>query len=127
MRPAPAGRVVRWVTAQPATSLYTTSIAQAEILHGILLLPPGRRRTTLQAAAEAMFNEDFDGRVLPFGSQSALIYASIAVERRRAGRPISQFDAPIAAISRSAGAAIATRNVSDYEGCGVKVINPWEA
>jgi len=127
MRPAPAERVVRWVAAQPATSLYTTSITQAEILHGILLLPRGRRRTTLQAAAEAMFNEDFDGRVLPFGSQSAVIYASIAVERRRAGRPISQFDAQIAAISRSAGAAIATRNVSDYEGCGVTVINPWQA
>jgi predicted nucleic acid-binding protein len=127
MRPVPTERVVRWVAAQPATSLYTTSIAQAEILHGILLLPRGRRRTTLQAAAESMFNEDFDGRVLPFGSQSAVIYASIAVERRRAGRPISRFDAQIAAISRSAGAAIATRNVSDYEGCGVKVINPWEA
>jgi predicted nucleic acid-binding protein len=127
MRPVPTERVVRWVAGQPATSLYTTSIAQAEILHGILLLPRGRRRTTLQAAAESMFNEDFDGRVLPFGSQSAVIYASIAVERRRAGRPISRFDAQIAAISRSAGAAIATRNVSDYEGCGVKVINPWEA
>jgi len=127
MRPVPTERVVRWVAAQPATSLYTTSITQAEILHGILLLPRGRRRTTLQAAAEAMFNEDFDGRVLPFGSQSAVIYASIAVERRRAGRPISQFDAQIAAISRSAGAAIATRNVSDYEGCGVTVINPWQA
>jgi len=127
MRPVPTERVVRWVAAQPATSLYTTTIAQAEILHGILLLPRGRRRTTLQAAAESMFNEDFDGRVLPFGSQSAVIYASIAVERRRAGRPISRFDAQIAAISRSAGAAIATRNVSDYEGCGVKVINPWEA
>jgi predicted nucleic acid-binding protein len=118
---------VRWVAIQPATSLYTTSIAQAEILHGILLLPRGRRRTNLHAAAEAMFNEDFDGRVLPFGSQSAVIYASIAVDRRRAGRPISQFDAQIAAISRSAGAAIATRNVSDYEGCGVTVINPWQA
>jgi predicted nucleic acid-binding protein len=127
MRPVPTERVVRWVAAQPATSLYTTTIAQAEILHGILLLPRGRRRTTLQAAAESMFNEDFDGRVLPFGSQSAVIYASIAVDRRRAGRPISQFDAQIAAISRSAGAAIATRNVSDYEGCGVTVINPWQA
>jgi hypothetical protein len=127
MRPVPTERVVRWVAIQPATSLYTTSIAQAEILHGILLLPRGRRRTTLHAAAEAMFNEDFDGRVLPFGSQSAVIYASIAVDCRRAGRPISQFDAQIAAISRSAGATIATRNVSDYEGCGVTVINPWQA
>jgi len=127
MRPAPSERVVRWVAAQPATSLYTTSVTQAEILHGIMLLPSGRRRIALEAAAEAMFSEDFGGRVLPFGSEAAHPYARIAAERRRAGRPISHFDAQIAAIARSAGAEIATRNVADYDACGVQVINPWEA
>jgi hypothetical protein len=127
MRPAPSERVVRWVAAQPATSLYTTSITQAEILHGIMLLPSGRRRNSLQTAAEAMFSEDFGGRILPFGSDATHPYARIAAERRRAGRPISHFDAQIAAIARSAGAKIATRNVADYEACGVQVINPWEA
>ena len=126
MRPAPSERVVRWIAGQPATSLYTTSITQAEILHGIMLLPSGRRRSALEFAAEAMFSEDFGGRVLPFGSEAALPYARIAAERRRAGRPISHFDAQIAAIARSAGAAIATRNVADYDACGVEVINPWE-
>ncbi len=126
MRPAPSERVVRWVAAQPATSLYTTSVTQAEILHGIMLLPSGRRRIALESAAEAMFSEDFGGRVLPFGSEAAHPYARIAAERRRAGRPISHFDAQIAAIARSAGAAIATRNVADYDACGVQVINPWE-
>ena len=127
MRPAPSERVVRWVAAQPATRLYTTSVTQAEILHGIMLLPSGRRRIALEAAAEAMFSEDFGGRVVPFGSEAAHPYARIAAERRRAGRPISHFDAQIAAIARSAGAGIATRNVADYDACGVQVINPWEA
>lgn len=126
MKPAPAESVVRWMAAQPATSLYTTSITQAEIFHGIMLLPSGRRRNAFEAAAEAMFNEDFTGRILPFGSDAARPYARIAAERRRAGRPISHFDAQIAAIARSTGAAIATRNVADYDGSGVKVINPWE-
>lgn len=127
MKPAPAERVVRWMAAQPATSLYTTSVTQAEILHGVMLLPAGRRRNAVEAAAEAMFKEDFAGRVLPFGSDAARLYARIAAERRRAGCPISHFDAQIAAITRAAGAAVATRNVADYDGCGVKVINPWEA
>lgn len=74
-----------------------------------------------------MFNEDFAGRILPFGSDAARAYARIAADRRRAGRPISHFDAQIAAIARCAGATIATRNVTDYEGCGVKIINPWNA
>jgi hypothetical protein len=127
MKPAPAGSVLRWMAEHPATGLYTTSVTQAEILHGIMLLPAGKRRNALEAAAEAMFNEDFGGRILPFGPDAARPYAQIAAQRRRAGRPISQFDAQIAAVARSAGAAIATRNVTDYEGCGVKVLDPWEA
>lgn len=127
MKPAPAASVARWMAEQPATSLYTTSVTQAEILHGILLLPAGKRRNALEAAAQSMFSEDFGGRILAFGADAARPYAQIAVERRRAGRPISHFDAQIAAIARSAGAALATRNVADYEGCGVKVLNPWEA
>jgi toxin FitB len=127
MKEAPAAPVVRWVAFQAAASLYTTSITEAEILHGVLLLPAGRRRNRLQAAAEAMFGEDFGGRVLSFGSDAARAYAPIAADRRRGGRPISHFDAQIAAIGRSVRAAIATRNTSDFEGCGVKLINPWLA
>lgn len=126
MKAAPAGRVVAWIAAQPASALYTTSITEAEILHGLALLPAGKRRNALESAAEAMFRGDFAGRILPFGSDAAHAYARIAADRRRAGRPISHFDAQIAAIARCAGAVIATRNVTDYERCGVKIINPWD-
>lgn len=125
MKAAPSQRVTSWVAAQPGTSLYTTSITQAEILHGVMLLPPGRRRNAIAAAAAAMFVEDFGGRILPFGSDAAHPYARIAATRRRAGRPISHFDAQIAAIAYATGAAIATRNVTDFERCDVRVVNPW--
>jgi len=127
MRRAPAEAVVKWVAGQPAPTLYTTSITQAEILHGIHLLPAGKRRTSLEKAAEEMFREDFSDRILPFGTDAAEPYARIAAERRRAGRPISHFDAQIAAIARCNRAAIATRNAADFDLCGVKVVNPWEA
>jgi hypothetical protein len=126
MKAAPANSVVRWFSTQPTTSLYTTSITQAEVLHGILLLPPGRRRSAFEAAADAMFEKEFAGRILAFGSDAAHLYARIAAERHRAGRPISQFDAQIAAIAQSAGAAVASRNVADFDGCGIEVINPWK-
>ena len=127
MKPAPAGVVVGWIARQSAVSLYTTSITQAEILHGIVLLPAGKRRAAIEAAADAMFAQDFDGRVLPFGSEAARAYAQIAAQRRHAGRPISQFDAQIAAIARSARGAVATRNGRDFEDCGIDVLNPWGA
>ena len=116
-----------WVAIQSAASLFTTTITQAEILHGVLLLPQGRRRDAIEAAADSMFEEDFAGRILPFGSHAAHAYAEIVVARRESGRPISQFDAQIAAIAHSTGAAVATRNVSDFEGCGIKVVDPWQS
>jgi len=125
MKSTPAAAVMNWVAKQSTASLFTTTITQAEILHGVALLPQGRRRAAIEAAANAMFDEDFAGRVLPFGSHAAHAYADIAAVRRHAGRPISQFDAQIAAIASAAGAGIATRNVADFEGCGIRVIDPW--
>ena len=127
MRPRPADPVIRWVGAQPATSLYTTTITEAEILHGVMLLPKGKRRSALEAAAEAMFAEDFAGRILAFGTEAARAYARIAAARRRAGLPISGFDGQIAAIVAATGARLATRNVSDFEGCNLDVIDPWKS
>ena len=115
-----------WVAARPVQSLYTTAVAQAEILHGVALLRAGRRRNALQSAADSMFREDFAGRVLAFDGDAARAYAGIAATRRRAGRPISQLDAQIAAIASSRGASLATRNLGDFAGCGVDLVNPWE-
>jgi hypothetical protein len=121
----PAASVREWVASQPASRLFVTAVTQAEILYGIGLLPKGRRRNSIATAAQAMFDEDFNDRVLPFGSDAATIYADIAVVRRKQGRPISQFDAQIAAIARSTGGALATRNVGDFESCEIELINPW--
>ncbi|MDE2320159.1 MAG: VapC toxin family PIN domain ribonuclease, partial [Rhodospirillales bacterium] len=93
----------------------------------VLLLPEGRRRADLIAALEAMLTEDFAGRILPFDSAAALAFAAIAASRRKAGKPISQFDGQIAALAQSRGAELATRNVADFAECGVEIINPWTA
>jgi toxin FitB len=125
MKAAPAESVMRWMTASSATDLYTTSITQAEILYGIMLLPAGKLRTAFETAASEMFAHNFAGRVLSFGSDAAHLYARIASIRSQAGHPISTLDAQIAAIAFSAGAAIVTRNTNDFADCGVKVVNPW--
>ena len=125
MRPSPSARVLRWLAAQRAGELFITTITQAEILFGVELLPVGKRRVALQSAVAAMLAEDFAGRILPFDGDAAGMYARIAAERRALERPISQLDAQVAAIARSRGAAVASRNASDFEHCGVAVIDPW--
>lgn len=127
MRSEPDGAVFAWVAAQPRAALYTTSVSKAEIRYGIAALPEGWRRAALAAAAEAMFTDDFAGRVLPFDEGAAVHYAEIVVARRREGRPIEAFDAQIAATARVAGADLATRDVGDFAGCGITLVNPWKA
>ena len=125
LRPAPEAHVLAWLEQQPPASVFTSAVAQGEVLYGIRLLPDGKRRGKLWDAAVTIFNEDFAGRVLSFDSDAAVAYAEISAARRAAGRPISQFDATIAAIARSHGASVATRNAKDFEGCGIEIVNPW--
>jgi len=127
MRAAPEAAVEQWLADQPAASVFISAITEAELRYGLALMPPGKRRSALAVEIENMLREDFSGRILPFDSPAAVAFAEIAAERRQAGRPISQADAQIAAIARSRGAALATRNMPDFEGCGVEIINPWSS
>jgi predicted nucleic acid-binding protein len=126
MRPKPSLRVSGWIAKQSATELFTTSITEAEIFFGIELLAQGKRREGLLRTAEDMFAEDLGGRVFGFESDAARFFSTIAAHRRALGKPISHADAQIAAITRLRGAMLATRNVSDFDDCGVDLINPWD-
>jgi predicted nucleic acid-binding protein len=125
MRREPHPKVVTWLATQPLTAVFTTTLTQAEIFFELALLPEGRRRESLQAAARGLFDEDLAGRVLPFDTDAARFYPEIAAARQRRGHPISQIDAQIAAIVRSRGARLVTRNVRDFTGCGISVSDPW--
>ena len=125
MRLSPDPAVTAWVSRHPAASLYITTVTEAEIRYGLAIMSAGERRTRLAQAVEAMLQEDFAGRVLGFDSAAARAYAVIAAKRRRIGNPISQFDAQIAAVAASRDSGIATRNVADFENCGVEVFDPW--
>jgi predicted nucleic acid-binding protein len=125
MRERPNPDVLRWVDNQLTDNLFVTSVTEAEIRTGIAILPEGERQRGLAASAERLFSVLFSERILPFDSDAARVYAMLAAERRVAGRPISQSDCQIAAIARCRGASVATRDVDDFEGSGIEVINPW--
>ena len=125
-KPAPAEAVMDWFEIQPQGSTLITAITQAEMLFGMEILAKGKRRAALHSAMQKMF-EDFAGRILPFDTNAARHYSHIAAYRRALGRPIAVGDAQIAAIVRSNGAVLATRNTGDFEHCGITVLNPWTA
>ncbi len=125
MRQSPARTVADWSLSQDARDLFTTSVTLAEVRYGIERLPDGQRKAQLRAKAADIFFALAD-KVLPFDARAALRYATLMADRGRAGQPMAGFDAQIAAICLSYSAALATRNLKDFQQTGLDLINPWQ-
>lgn len=126
MRAKPAAEVMDWFERQQGVSFFVYAVTRAEILLGIALLPAGKRRENLAAAAELMFSDDFRERCLPFDEICATEYAVLVAARVRRGHSISTEDAQIAALALRHELPLATRNVKDFKGIdGLIVLNPW--
>ncbi len=121
---APERRVAAWMAAQRAHDIFLCAPVMAELHYGVVRLPPGRRRDDL-AERYGRVRQMFQSKILAFNLQAAESFSEIIVGRERVGAPISPFDAQIAAIARTRGASVATRNVRDFENCGVTLIDPW--
>lgn len=124
-KPKPEARVAAWIARRPAAALFTSAVTRGELFYGARRLPDGKRRDALLRGLNTLFNVTLGGRVLDYDSDAADAYADIAAARRASGRPTSPFDAMIAGIARSRGARLATRNLRDFDDCGVVLIDPW--
>jgi toxin FitB len=125
MRPEIDPAVAAYLQVQPLDTVFTSSLCEAELRCGIARLPAGRRRDALTAAFQAFLAEGFAGRIIAFDSACAVGYAEIRVRRQAACLPVAIPDAMIAGTALAYGAAVATRNVSDFAYCGITVENPW--
>ena len=104
MRPDPSATVVAWVAGQAAPTLCLSTISEAELRYGAVILPVGKWRRRLLDEVEGMLSDDVAGPILAFDSAAAQAHAGIAAARRAAERPINHADGQIAAIARCRGA-----------------------
>jgi len=125
MKGAPAPHVQAWVDRQVIEDVWITAITAAEVLAGAAVLPEGRRKRLLFQTIDAWIEDVLGQRVLVFDLLAAHLHGTILSIRRRIGRPIDAPDAQIAAVTLAHGAPLATRNVTDFEGTGVSLVNPW--
>ena len=125
--PRPDPRVIGWWRSQILGDMFTTAVTEAEMRYGLAIMPAGNRHGSLLLRTDHLLRVYLAGRVLSFDSAAAQIYADMRSHRRAIGRPVKHPDAQIAAIARSHGMAVATRNVSDFTDCGIDLINPWSA
>ena len=125
MRPEPDLPVLQWLDLQAPQSIWITSITLFESRLGLALVPDGRRRRALESAFARLLAEDLENRVLPFDTDAALQAATLAAERQRTGRPVDIRDTQIAGIAQARRATLATRNLRQFEGLTIPVLNPW--
>lgn len=124
-RPRPDARVVAWLESL-AGDVAITAITLAELLAGVSRLPDGKRKSALSTRIDAALQPYRGARaMLAFDDEAAAQYADVLVEREAAGLPISMADAQIAAICRAHHATCVTRNVKDFVGTGIELIDPW--
>lgn len=124
-RQVPNERVIAWTDAQ--SDLAVTATTVGEMFAGVRRMPEGKRRDELHDQLMAIIDDGLGGRVLPYDREAAEAYAEVTAARFAVGRPIGVPDAQIAATCLVFEASVATRNVRDFEGTGVTVINPWDA
>jgi len=125
MRPQPSSAVLNWLNAQDSNLLFITTVTLAEIGYGLRILPDGLRRRQLQTRFEQFIAQAFEERVLDFTAPAAHAYAEIMGHRKEKGRAMSLPDGKIGSIAHAHGFASATRNIKDFEGCNIELINPF--
>ena len=118
--------VVDWLNQQDSAALYLTTITLAEVSYGLRILPQGKRRDILVDRFDQFIAKAFQFRILAFDEVAARTYGDIMGHRKELGRPMSSLDGQIAAIARTHKCALATRNVRDFQHCGLQLINPFE-
>ena len=125
MKVSPAEVVLNWLNQQESSALYVSTITIGEIAYGLRILPDGKRRAALSDKFEQFIAQAFAQRVVDYDEPAARVYGEIMGVRKESGRPMSVPDGQIAAIARCSHLAVATRNVADFEACGVELIDPF--
>jgi toxin FitB len=126
VKPEPMSSVVAWFQNLPSGEAFITAITRAEALAGIYSMQPSLRREMLEAATRRLIDEEFGARTLMFDAWAAHHCAEIIAIRKQLGRTVGKPDAMIAGTARSYGATMATRNVRDFDSCGLDIINPFD-
>ncbi len=125
-RRKPEPKVIRWMESVDEEMLYLSAITIGEIQRGIERLPESTRKTELLVWLNKSLIKRFGGRILPLDAQTMLLWGSLTARMETSGRPMPVMDSLIVATALQHNLVIATRNVADYQPCGVQLINPWE-
>lgn len=115
-------KVLAWASGQDVATLYLSSVAVFELEVGVRTM---ERKDVLQGrslrAWWSQVFEVFEERILPFSAVTAMVCAPLHVPDKRPYR-----DSMMAATALEHGFTLVTRNTSDFQIPGLKLLNPWQ-
>ena len=126
VRTLPEPKVQRWVVAQEISALHLSVVSIGELYKGFTIMPEGRRRVQLETWLETVLLPLFTDRVLPMTHAIAERWGKLDGLRQLMGTPLHAPDGMIAATALEHGLTVVTRNVKDFDGLGVVILNPWD-
>lgn len=118
-------RVIAVLARTPLVETFVPAMSIAEIAYGIERLPRGARRTELERRARDVIDDYFAGQAIAFDAQIAWEAGRVRAKRRALGRADDLADDIVAATARLRGLTLATRNTKDFEGLGLRLMDPW--
>ena len=124
-KPCPNPGVVTWLAEIDEDRVFISVITLAELRHGIERMAAGARRQRLDGWVTEDLTFRFEGRVLPVDAGTADRWGRVMARGQAAGRPVSPMNAFIAATAEQHDLALVTSNGSDFEGLGIRLVNPW--
>ncbi len=126
-RPQPEIRVLNWLDRLDEDRAFISVVSIAEIRRGIVQMDKGRKRDALAEWLATDLQQRFDNRVIPVNGSVALAWGDMMGFAKRNGRNLSSMDGLIAATAMAHDLILATRNIKDFDGLGIDIIDPWAA
>lgn len=120
-RPRPHDKVLQWLGNQREIAL--SAVTLEELTYGVERAK-GPARERLRGWLQGLL--DSRPRIVPITPLVASTAGRLRAQREAGGRPVAQADMLVAACALTEGLVLATRNVRDFEGCGVALLNPFE-
>lgn len=124
-RPRPDVRVVQWLSAVKDSEIFLSSLTIGEMKKGVEKLPSSKNRALVQNYLEKTRNR-FVGRILPVTESTFLVWGKMIAELEKKGMIRPALDSLLEASALEHDLILVTRNVRNFQGSSVTILNPWE-
>lgn len=122
----PASSVTQWISERNEGLFSVSALTFGEIKKGIDKTPDAKRKETLQIWLQDFVIPRFWSRIIPIDGDVAIAWGELIAKEERKGRVIPTIDSLIAASAITHNLHVVTRNIKDFEGLNIQLVNPWK-